>query len=57
MEIIHEESRSCLADLAAQAGGVATNLTFYIVKLSDTLDGLVSITDEQVPTDNPGGRG
>ncbi len=40
IEIIHEGSRSCLADLTAQAGGVAPNLTFYIVKLPDTLDGL-----------------
>ncbi len=35
MQIIHQRSRSCLADLTTQGSRLATNLTFNIVKLSD----------------------
>ena len=40
MQIIHQRTRSCLTDLTTQASRLATNLTFYVVELSDTLDGL-----------------
>jgi hypothetical protein len=42
MEIIHERSRSCLANLATQVSRQAANLTFDIVELSDPLDRLAS---------------
>jgi hypothetical protein len=42
MEIIHERSRACLADLTTQASRLAANLSFDVVELSDPLDGLAS---------------
>ena len=42
MEIIHERSRSCLADLTTQVSGLATNLTFDVVELSDPLNSFPS---------------
>jgi len=42
MEIIHERSRSCLANLTTQVSRLATNLAFDVVELSDPLDSLAS---------------
>ena len=42
MQIVHQGSRSCLADLTTQASRLAAILTLDIVELSDSLDGLAS---------------
>jgi hypothetical protein len=42
MEIIHERSRSCLANPTTQASRLAANLSFDVVELSDPLNSFAS---------------